>query len=160
MNISVQALTKSDREWLTQVYLQYWGADFIVTRGRCVTPAQVEGFYAVDSRDDRIGLITYEITEDQCEIISLDAFVQFSGVGSALVTAVKKAAAWKGCKRIWLITTNDNLEAIRFYQRRDFHLVAVHVNALEDSRRLKPSIPTVGCFGIPLRDELEFEMLL
>jgi len=125
-----------------------------------VTPAQVEGFYAVDSRDDRIGLITYQISDDQCEIVSLDAFVQFIGVGSALMTAVKKAAAQAGCRRIWLITTNDNLEAIRFYQRRDFHLVAVHVNALDASRQLKPSIPAVGCFGIPLRDELEFEMLL
>lgn len=160
MSISVRALTKSDREWVTQVYLQYWGADFIVTRGRCVTPAEIEGFYAVDNRDDRIGLLTYQITGDECEIISLDAFVQWIGVGTALMRAVTKAAASSGSKRIWLITTNDNLDAMRFYQRRDFHLVAVHVNALEASRRLKPSIPAIGCFGIPLRDELEFEMLL
>lgn len=55
------------------------------------------------------------------------------------------------------MTTNDNLDALRFYQRRGWRLVAVHPDPLEESRRLKPSIPTVGLFGIPRRDELELE---
>ncbi len=77
-----------------------------------------------------------------------------------LIEAVKQAAVSAGCRRLWLITTNDNLHALRFYQKRGFRLVAVYPNALEESRRLKPEIPLVGLDGIPLRDELELELAL
>jgi RimJ/RimL family protein N-acetyltransferase len=73
---------------------------------------------------------------------------------------VKEVAVASGCERLWLITTNDNTPALRFYQKRGFQLVAIHRNALEHSRRLKPQIPLLGLNGIPLRDEIELEMLL
>jgi hypothetical protein len=57
-------------------------------------------------------------------------------------------------------TTNDNLNALRFYQKRGFVLVSVHRNAVIKSRQLKPEIPLTGNDGIPLRDEIELEMLL
>ena len=75
-------------------------------------------------------------------------------------TRQRQAAREAGCGRVWLITTNDNLRALRFYQRRGFRLVAVHPDALERSRELKPSIPEIGLDGIPLRDELELELTL
>jgi hypothetical protein len=57
-----------------------------------------------------------------------------------------------------VITTNDNLDALRFYQRRGFRLAALHRGAVDDSRaRLKPQIPPIGDHGIKLRDELELE---
>jgi hypothetical protein len=59
-----------------------------------------------------------------------------------------------------LITTNDNVAALRFYQKRGFTLAALHKNALEQSRRLKPQIPLLGLDGIPLRDEIELEIFL
>ena len=37
--------------------------------------------------------------------------------------------------------------------------MAVHPNALARSRELKPSIPEIGLDGIPLRDELELELV-
>jgi Acetyltransferase (GNAT) family len=83
-----------------------------------------------------------------------------SGVGTALIEAAREVALQSGCKRLWLITTNDNLNALRFYQKRRFMLVAIHRNALEVSRRLKPGISLIGYDGIPLRDEIELEMLL
>jgi hypothetical protein len=39
-------------------------------------------------------------------------------------------------------------------------LVAVHRNALDISRELKPEIPQLGIDGVPLRDEIELEMML
>jgi len=75
-----------------------------------------------------------------------------------LVAAVKRAAQETGCRRLWLITTNDNLDALRLYQRRGFTLAAVHPNAAAEARRLKPEIPLIGEYGIPIRDELELEM--
>ena len=77
-----------------------------------------------------------------------------------LIEQVKDIARSVGCKRLWLITTNDNMHAVRFYQRRGFMLVAVHRNALAVSRKLKPEIPLIGVDGIPLRDEIELAMVL
>jgi ribosomal protein S18 acetylase RimI-like enzyme len=96
----------------------------------------------------------------ECEIISLDSLVQGTGIGSALTDAVQQRAKAAGCQRLWLITTNDNLNALGFYQKRGFHLAALHRNALDVSRRLKPQIPLIGLDGIPLRDEIELEILL
>jgi len=110
------------------------------------------------SSGEKVGLLTYEIIGDQCEVVTLDAFTQFSGVGTALMQHAIDAARSAGCRRIWLITTNDNLDAIRFYQKRGFTIAAVHVNAIAHSRTLKPSIPLVGNYGIPIRDEVELEM--
>jgi ribosomal protein S18 acetylase RimI-like enzyme len=61
---------------------------------------------------------------DSCELVTIDSLDEGSGVGTALVEAVAKAARAAGCCRLWLITTNDNLRALRFYQRRGFELVA------------------------------------
>ncbi len=60
--------------------------------------------------------------------------------------------------RLVVVTTNDNLNALRFYQKRGFILVQLRPNALARSRQLKPQIPLVGMDGIPLRDEIELEM--
>lgn len=161
-----------------------WGADFCVSRGRIVYAAELPAFVAetkggskAPESDDRnstaspfgrvrrnfgekLGLVTYEIIGDQCEVVTLDAFAQFAGVGTALLQHAVEAARAASCRRVWLITTNDNVDAIRFYQRRGFTIAAVHVNAIAHSRKLKPSIALVGNHGIPIRDEIEFEMSL
>jgi GNAT superfamily N-acetyltransferase len=108
----------------------------------------------------RAGLLTYRIEGGQCELVTLNSELGGRGVGSALVQAVIDAAREARCARLWLITTNDNLAALRFYQKRGFHLVAVHRDALDESRRLKPQIPLIGMEGIPLRDEIELELRL
>ena len=74
--------------------------------------------------------------------------------------AVEDAARAARCRRLWLVTTNDNLHALRFYQKRRFRIRAVHPDALDGSRRLKPEIPLIGIDGLPLRDEIELDLLL
>ena len=108
----------------------------------------------------RQGVITYHIADNACEIVTIDSLAPAQGVGTALIEAVKTMAKGASCYRLWLITTNDNLNALRFYQKRGFELVKINRNALADSRRLKPGIPLIGLDGIPLRDEIELEMLL
>jgi ribosomal protein S18 acetylase RimI-like enzyme len=159
MDITIRPVTDSHQEWLLEV-VRGWGADFIVTRGRKVYPTEIDAFYAATEDGHRVGLVTYEIIGDRCEVVTLDAFEKFQGVGSALLEAARKDALLRGCRRLWLITLNDNLDAIRFYQRRGMTIAAIHVNALELSRSLKPAIAKIGQYGIPLRDEIEFEMLL
>lgn len=107
-----------------------------------------------------VGFLTYRLDDTLCEIIPLDSLTGDQGIGSALLQSVEQAAKEKGCHRIWLVTTNDNIHALRFYQRRGYVLAAVHCNALEISRQLKHQIPLIGNEGIPLRDEIEFEKRL
>jgi hypothetical protein len=66
----------------------------------------------------------------------------------------------RGCQRLWLVTTNDNLRALGFYQRRGFHPRALRAGAVAQARRLKPAIPEHSPDGIPIRDELELELEL
>jgi ribosomal protein S18 acetylase RimI-like enzyme len=111
-------------------------------------------------KEKPVGLITYEIVGDRCEIITLNSLAEGKGVGSALINAVRKIAIKAKCKRLWLITTNDNTAALRFWQKRGFKISAFHRNAVEQSRQLKPEIPLTGNNGIPIRDEIELDMVL
>jgi N-acetylglutamate synthase-like GNAT family acetyltransferase len=115
----------------------------------------------VAERDGEIaGVLTYNVCDGELEIVSINAVEPGGGVGTALLAAATELARAGDCKRVWLVTTNDNLDALRFYQRRGLRLVAVHRGAVDDARRLKPSIPEVGEYGIPLHDELELELRL
>jgi ribosomal protein S18 acetylase RimI-like enzyme len=80
------------------------------------------------------------------------------GIGKDLISKmIEKARGIPGLKRLWLMTTNDNLDAIKFYQKRGFVLTAIHPNAIEASRKLGQDIPAIGCYGIPICDEVEME---
>lgn len=155
----VKRVEPTDREWVASLKDQYFnGADFIVTRGRKVYPIDLPGFYAENHNGKRVGFLGYDVRDDSCEVITLDASAKFLGIGTALMDALLTEARSKNWNRIWLITTNDNLDALRFYQKRGFSILKANVNAIELSRKLKPSIPLVGNYGIPIRDEIEMEM--
>lgn len=163
---TIRPLTVKDRTWVAQFLDDHWSSTKIVTRGQSYYGHLLPGFAAFEEgrendKDPKpIGLLLYRIDGTECEVMTLDSLTPDGGIGSALLDAVKIAAAEAGCKRLWLITTNDNTRALRFYQKRGFHLVAVHVNALNESRRLKPQIPIIGVDGIPLRDEIELEIFI
>jgi GNAT superfamily N-acetyltransferase len=156
---SIRPLTAHDHVWMLQFISEQWGSNIIVSRGIIYTAHALPGFLAVEE-GERVGLITYHIKGAECEIISLDSTQPGKGIGTALISVVRQEAQRAGCRRLWLITTNDNINALRFYQRRGFVLVAVHKNAIELSRRLKPQIPLIGEHDIPIRDEIELEMPL
>jgi ribosomal protein S18 acetylase RimI-like enzyme len=138
--------------------VEHWGAVEMISRGVVMYPHTHPGFIAMHN-GERVGLLTYQMIDGACEVTCLESLRPSIGVGSKLIEAVKTAARAAGCRRLWLITTNDNMNALRFYQKRGFALVAVHRNALEESRKLKPQIPLIGYDGIPLRDEIELEMV-
>jgi ribosomal protein S18 acetylase RimI-like enzyme len=125
---------------------------------RAVGPA--EHGWLVERDGEAVGLLTYEVVGDQMEVMTIESWVERSGAGSALLAAAVDEARRAGCRRVWLITTNDNLRALRFYQRRGLRLVAVYPGAVAAARALKPSIPLVGQHGIQVTDELELELLL
>jgi GNAT superfamily N-acetyltransferase len=128
--------------------------------GELLHPLDHPAFVAEAADGQLLGMLTYMPGPgwQQCEILTLHADEQWHGTGTALVEAVGQLARRQGCTRLWVITTNDNVDALRFYQRRGFRLVTVHRGAVDRSRAsLKPEIPQAGAYGIPLRDELELD---
>ena len=158
-DLLVRSIQESDRNWVASFVESHWGSEIVVARGRVIRPAELDGFAAF-KRKNLVGLLTYRIEGSDCEIVTIDSTAQGEGIGTALIDAVKERAKAIGCMRVWLITTNDNLNALGFYQRRGFRLIALYPNALEVSRKLKPQIPMKAANGIPIRDELELELEL
>ena len=155
----IRSADEIDPQWIGSFLERRWGSRLVVSRGKLHDAAALPGFFACH-RERIVGLATYHIVDASCELVTLDSEVEGIGIGSALIAAVRKAAITADCRRLWLITTNDNLPALGFYQKRGFRITAVHPNALEQSRQLKPQIPFTGLDGIPLRDEIELEMSL
>lgn len=136
-----------------------WGDDFLVVQGKVYRPDFLDGFLALDG-NEIIGLITYSFTDDGCEIISVDSVREDQGIGTALIEKVIGKARERKCKRVFLITTNDNLHALGFYQKRGFEMSRIHRGAVNESRKIKPNIPLLGANKIPMRDEIELELLI
>ncbi|HSM58561.1 MAG TPA: GNAT family N-acetyltransferase [Candidatus Sulfomarinibacteraceae bacterium] len=157
--IQIRPVEEGDREWMAQFIRQRWGSNRMAAHGNLYFPHTLPGFIAQDG-EEKVGLLTYHMDGAQCEVVTLDSASEGRGVGSRLIQAARRAALDAGCRRLWLITTNDNVHALRFYQKQGFELVAVHRNAVAQARQLKPEIPLVGNDGIPIRDEIELEMAL
>jgi ribosomal protein S18 acetylase RimI-like enzyme len=157
--VDVRPLADSDRDWVERLIVERWGAPLVVGRGRTWNPLELPGFAAFEG-DRCIGVVTYEPDGDACEIVTIDALEEGRGVGTALFDAVVEAARAAGCERIRLVTTNNNLRALAFYQKRGFRLVALVPGAVDEARRVKASIPAVDSRGLPIRDELHLELLL
>ena len=156
---SIRPTTPADVSWIKAWLNENWGSERMVARGEVFYPADHAGFAAIRAGEPA-GLLTYRIVDGACEVTLLDSLKEGIGIGTALIAAVRQAALAAGCRRLWLITTNDNLNALGFYQKRGFRLAALYPNALERSRQLKPEIPLTGDNDIPLRDEIELEMQL
>ena len=141
-------------------FLRDWNALRVARRGVLVDSLDHPAVLAWSDRE-LTGVATYVIDGDECELLTLHTATRLMGIGSALLTTVQDIARDAGCRRLWVVTTNDNVEALRFYQRRGFRLVLIRAGAVDRSRkRLKPEIPKTGAYDIPLRDELELEMTL
>jgi GNAT superfamily N-acetyltransferase len=159
VSIVVRALGPDDADAAAQVLHASWGGPLVVSPGRVHDASKLPGFIA-EYDGEPAGLITYDVVGDACEVVTIDALVRRRGVGSALLRHAAEAARSARCRRLWLITTNDNVDALQFYLRNGLRLVAIHLDALTRSRELKPSIPLTASDGTPMRDEWELELAL
>lgn len=159
-DLRVRTATAADQDAILAVLTASWGATTVVAHGTAYDAANLPALLA--ERDGALaGLLTYTLSGRGLEVVSLDAVgVRHVGAGSALLAAAAEVARQAGAGRVWLVTTNDNLDALRFYQRRGMRIVAVEPGAVDAARLLKPSIPHTGEYGIPLHDELTLELRL
>ena len=152
----IREIDQADRKPVDAFIVRQWFTRRMVVHGECIDLGAADGWFACEG-EEIVGLITHRIVGREMEILSLDSVHENQGIGTALLDRAIARARAAGCSRIWLVTTNDNLHALRFYQRRGFDLVALHRDAVDRARRIKPEIPLTGMDGIPLRHEIELE---
>ncbi len=154
---TVRAAAPGDRGRVA-AFLEERGMRPIARLGELLDPLDGEALLAEDPSGALAGVLTYRRDGVDCEVTTLYAAARWQGVGSALLAALDGEMRATGCRRVWLITTNDNVDGLRFYQRRGFRLAELYAGAVDDSRaRRKPSIPEIGDHGIPIRDEIVLE---
>ncbi|USO00270.1 MAG: GNAT family N-acetyltransferase [Phycisphaeraceae bacterium] len=158
-DFTIRRTNESDKPWIRRLLRQYWATEQVLSRGTVHNVVDYEGFAAFQD-DEPVGLIAFLIQGDECELITHNSMADSGGIGSCLLAAARNEARARGCRRMWLVTTNDNTPALRFYQRRDFDICAFHRDAITKTRVLKPELPDVGLFGIRVRHEIEMEYLL
>jgi ribosomal protein S18 acetylase RimI-like enzyme len=155
--IRIRPVGEGDRPMLRWLVAELWGSEIVAVHGCSLRPAELPGFIAERSR--RIaGLLTYRLERDILEIVTLNAMQRRAGIGTLLIDAAVGSARRSGCQQIRLTTTNDNVDALRFYQRRGFRLAELRPGAVDQARQRKPEIPRVGDYGIPLHDEIDLAL--
>ena len=152
----IEKITEQTRELVNKFFIDNWYSTDISMGDKIVDGTKVDGFLVLEN-NIIIGLVTYIIFDEICKIVSLDSKKESIGIGTALLKEVEKSATKNNCKKIRLITTNDNLRALQFYQKRGYYITKIYPNAMEQVRKLKPNVPLIGENGIPLRDEIELE---
>ena len=152
----IREITKEDRENITSLLHEHWGSPRIISKGIVYEADMLDGLIIMEG-DTICGFLTYFINSDGMEIITFNSLVENTGIGTALLHGIMKKAIDLDVKKISLITTNDNLNALRFYQKNGFRITSYYKGAIKNSRKLKPSIPLIGNDGIPIEDEIELE---
>lgn len=159
--MSIREINEENREKVVSFFREHWGSSEMVISSGIYQCEKLNGFIFEDNKQI-IGLVTYVIKdyENEIEIISLDSLIEGKGIGSALIEKVENIAKQKQIHIVSLITTNDNLNALKFYQKRGYRIISVISDAVNKARKLKPSIPLIGNDGIPLKDELILKKII
>jgi len=156
MEIRIEPLQEEDQEFISDMVRDIWGEDMIVVHGETFYIQKLEGIKAV-IEGQIAGFLHYQYAKEEFEILTLASHMEGYGVGSALVEAAEKLAHHKGCHLLSVVSTNNNLHALSFYQKRGFHLAALFPGKVDQSREIKPTIPKFGDNNIPIRDEIRLE---
>ena len=156
--LHLEPIKNDDRRWFCELTRNEWGSEIIISRGKMHYAKTLEGFITFEKKN-RVGVITYKIINNECEIVSLNSLKENRGVGSFLLDNIERFAHSKGCTRVWLVSTNDNTKALRFFQKKGFKIRQIYPDIMKEYRILKPELPLIGENGIEIRDEIELEKI-
>ena len=155
--MQVRRAAPDDRAWITETVIGAFASTKVVSRGRVHDDAAMLDGFVVESDGRPVGCALWHEVDGDAELVVIVTTYRGAGAGTALLDAVVEYARAHAWKRLWLITTNDNTDALRLYQRAGWEWVAWHRDAVSDSRRLKPELPEKGAHGITIRHEIELE---
>ena len=159
VSVEIRPVGVEHRPWVSRAVSETFASPRIVSRGVLHMATDLPGFLA-EQHGTPIGLLLYDMGARECEVVVLLSLQERTGVATHLLARAEQLAREAGCRRLWLVTTNDNLSAIAFYQARGWRQVAVRRGAVAEARWLKPEIPEFGANGLPKEDEIEFELAL
>ena len=154
----VSRIASGDRDWVAETLVREWTSTSVARLGELVEAAELPGHLATLA-GRRVGLVLVDVRRREYEVVAISTSAPRRGVGRALMRCFAEARV-AGCRRVWLVTTNNNIAAIAFYQGLGMDLRALHRHALRASRELKPTIPEHDTAGVRIDHELEFELLL
>jgi ribosomal protein S18 acetylase RimI-like enzyme len=157
--VKIRLKNRNDNDRISSYLKNNWGGDFIISKGKCHSCEELQGLIAEGDYSIN-GFCLYSIFEDELEIVLIESFEENKGIGSLLLKEIENVAVESCIKRLWLVTTNDNINAIRFYLKEGYVFRRIERNAIDEYRKKKPGIPIIGNYGIPIIDELEFEKIL
>lgn len=149
----------SDDEKVREFVCSQWGSEQMVVHDTTFCLSNLPGFLLME-KGNITALLTYSVTGDDCEIVSLDSLIENRGAASHLIGMLEQEQKAQNRKRIVVSTTNDNLHALEFYQKRGFDMVCLRRGAVDRARKQKPQIPPKAENGIPIRHEIELEKML
>lgn len=156
--VTVRDMEQRDHAWVEALLERDLCGRRQARLGELLDPLQHPGLVA-ERNGEPIGVATLIEGADAFEILTLNATEHRQGAGSALLETVIHVAAASGHRRVWLVTTNDNLQALRFYLRRGMRVAKVLAGAIDADRELKPSIPVTNAEnGMPIHDLIELEI--
>jgi GNAT superfamily N-acetyltransferase len=155
----IRKLVSSDVPWIEAVVAGHFGSAEVVSRGVLHDARTLPGFVA-EVESEPAGLLQYRETDGQCEVVILISLIPRQGIGRELLKTVQTFARQAGCKRLWLVTTNNNTSAIAFYQKVGWEQVAIYPGAVREARKIKPQIPLYDEAGVAIEDEIEFEWII
>lgn len=158
-DMKIYRIDQNDRKPIDDFIIRQWFSMEMAARGEKIDLGTADGWFACEE-GEIVGLITYRIVNNEMEILSLDSLKENIGIGTMLLDKAISEAKSADCTRIVLITTNDNNRALRFYQKRGFDMVRLYINSIDEARKIKPQIPMTGADGIPIKHEIELELLL
>ena len=133
-----------------------WGRITIVSRERS-HPVGGLDLVAWETDDGAHGILGLDVKDGGMEVVILHAESTCTGLGRVLMEHAREKALSASCNRLWLVTTNANVNAQGFYEHLGLRRCAIHAGAIELMRRMKPLIPTHDEQGTPIRDEFEYE---
>lgn len=155
----VRQIIDNDRAKIKEFLKEHWGDSRLINSKADHEGSELPGFI-VYTDGFIVGLLTYHIDGESCELVSINSTMMSHGIGSMMLRSLESLASEQGVKRIWAITTNDNTQAMRFYQKRGYELKAVYFDSMTQLRERKPEIPLIGLDGIGIRSEVEVEKRL
>ena len=162
MPIEIRDFEPRDHDWARRLIGDHQSGDHRVARlGELLDPLEQEGIVAeLDGRP--VGLLTVHEGDRGLEVLTLHSETRGIGAGTRLLETALRVAAASEAPRLWLVTTNDNLDAIGWYLRRGMTIATVHEGAVDHDRAsVKPALPERNAGnGIPLRDLVELELSL
>jgi ribosomal protein S18 acetylase RimI-like enzyme len=160
MSLVVRYKTFNDKELVNSELKELWGSEIIVTPSGVYKDVDTLDGIILEYEGKFAGMILYTIQKSEMEIVEIHVKVHGIAIGSELLQHAKLVAYKNKCRRIWVSTSNDNLNAMRFYQKRGFNMINIYIGFMDEVRRYKPELPQIGIDGIPLLHLIELELIL